>query len=222
MLRILDSKSPQTREILQQAPKLGDYISAESAQSFLALLDILAGAGIPCVVNPSLVRGLDYYNGMVFEWTTDRLGAQSAVCSGGRYDGLSRQLGGTDTPGVGFALGMERLILLLEELARLPAGIGQTVDLYIAVVGEGVRQQALLLASEIRRQLPALRVLTHCGGGKYNSQLKKAYASGARCAMVLEGESELAEIKLRILDDTGDTTSMAPASVCAWLAEFFS
>lgn len=222
VLRILDSKSPATQEILLGAPKLPDFISAESSESFSALLEILKQAGIPCQVNNSLVRGLDYYNGVVFEWTTDKLGAQSAVCSGGRYDGLSKQLGGTDTPGVGFALGMERLILLLEELNKLPEEINRSVDLYISVIGDGVRQQALLLANEIRQKMPQLRVLTHCGGGKYNSQIKKAYASGARCALVLEGETELTELKMRVLEDNGETIIVSPASVCDSLTNFFN
>jgi histidyl-tRNA synthetase len=222
VLRILDSKSPVTQEILLGAPTLPDFISPESSASFTQLLAIVEQAGISCQVNSSLVRGLDYYNGVVFEWTTDKLGAQSAVCSGGRYDGLSKQLGGTDTPGVGFALGMERLILLLEELDRLPDDINRSVDLYISVIGNGVRQQALLLANEIRQKMPQLRVLTHCGGGKYNSQLKKAYASGARCALVLEGDAELTEIKMRVLDDDGETTVLSPASVCDSLSGFFN
>lgn len=217
VLRILDSKSPQTQEILRNAPQMPDYISAESAESFSAIQKILVSAGIDFEVNTRLVRGLDYYNGLVFEWVTDKLGAQSAVCSGGRYDGLSKQLGGTDTPGVGFALGMERLILLLEELDRLPAETAHTVDVYLAVIGSGVTEQAQLLAREIRQNLPELRVLTHCGGGKYNSQLKKAFASGARCALILEGDEAQAEIKTKILDDDGATDSVAPPSVCDWL-----
>jgi histidyl-tRNA synthetase len=217
VLRILDSKSPQTQEILRNAPQMPDYISTESAESFSAIQKILVSAGIDFEVNNRLVRGLDYYNGLVFEWVTDKLGAQSAVCSGGRYDGLSKQLGGTDTPGVGFALGMERLILLLEELDRLPAETAHTVDVYLAVIGSGVTEQAQLLARAIRQNLPELRVLTHCGGGKYNSQLKKAFASGARCALILEGDEAQAEIKTKILDDDGATDSIAPSSVCDWL-----
>jgi len=217
VLRILDSKSPQTQEILRNAPQMPDYISAESAESFSAIQKILVSAGIDFEVNTRLVRGLDYYNGLVFEWVTDKLGAQSAVCSGGRYDGLSKQLGGTDTPGVGFALGMERMILLLEELDRLPAETAHTVDVYLAVIGSGVTEQAQLLAREIRQNLPELRVLTHCGGGKYNSQLKKAFASGARCTLILEGDEPQAEIKTKILDDDGATDSVAPSSVCDWL-----
>jgi len=221
VLRILDSKVPSTQDILKGAPKLADYISPESAAGFSDLLAILDASGIAYVLNPSLVRGLDYYNGMVFEWTTDKLGAQSAVCSGGRYDGLSKQLGGTDTPGVGFALGMERMILLLEELGRLPADINRQVDVYIAVIGEGVRQQALLLAAELRQGLPGLRILTHCGGGKYNSQLKKAFASGACCALVLEGSEAQSELKFRVLNDEGATTTLALDAVQEQLLAFF-
>ena len=221
VLRILDSKVPSTQDILKGAPKLADYISPESAAGFSDLLAILDASGIAYVLNPSLVRGLDYYNGMVFEWTTDKLGAQSAVCSGGRYDGLSKQLGGTDTPGVGFALGMERMILLLEELGRLPADINRQVDVYIAVIGEGVRQQALLLAAKLRQGLPGLRILTHCGGGKYNSQLKKAFASGARCALVLEGSEAQSELKFRVLNDEGATTTLALDAVQEQLLAFF-
>jgi len=221
VLRILDSKVPSTQDILKGAPKLADYISPESAAGFSDLLAILDASGIAYVLNPSLVRGLDYYNGMVFEWTTNKLGAQSAVCSGGRYDGLSKQLGGTDTPGVGFALGMERMILLLEELGRLPADINRQVDVYIAVIGEGVRQQALLLAAELRQGLPGLRILTHCGGGKYNSQLKKAFASGARCALVLEGSEAQSELKFRVLNDEGATTTLALDAVQEQLLAFF-
>ena len=218
VLRILDSKNPQTQEVLANAPQMPDYISEASASSFSDLQRLLESAGIAFEVNTRLVRGLDYYNGLVFEWLTDKLGAQSAVCSGGRYDGLSKQLGGTDTPGVGFALGMERLILLLEELDRIPVESSRTVDVYIAVVGAGVTHQAQMLAREIRDSLPQLRVLTHCGGGKYNSQLKKAFASGARCALILEGEETLAEIKTKILDDDGATDTVASSSVCDWLS----
>ena len=222
VLRILDSKNPDTQKILRGAPKLPEYISTDSADSFSALLEILTHAGLKYKVNTSLVRGLDYYNGVVFEWTTDKLGAQSAVCSGGRYDGLSRQLGGTDTPGIGFALGMERMILLLEELDKLPKQISHVIDLYISVIGAGVQQQALMLANEIRNKIPQLRVLTHCGGGKYNNQLKKAFASGARCALILEGDAELTEIKMRVLNDEGETSTLSLSSVCDSLLAFFN
>ncbi|MDC0598387.1 histidine--tRNA ligase [Gammaproteobacteria bacterium] len=222
VLRILDSKSPQTQAILQDAPKLSDFIDQESKSNFEKLLNYLQTAGVQVHLNPSLVRGLDYYNGMVFEWTTDKLGAQATVCAGGRFDGLAKQLGGSDTPAVGFAMGMERLLLLLEELALIPDHVYEKVDVYIVVIGEGVQSQALLLAQQIRTALPGLQVLTHCGGGKYNSQLKKAFNSGARCALVLEGDNELGEIKAKILSDDGATELLQPERVCEWLTTVFN
>jgi len=222
VLRILDSKVPATRELLTDAPRLAEYLGDESRAQFSVLLDVLEQAGIIYTVNPALVRGLDYYNGMVFEWTTDRLGSQSTVCAGGRFDGLSRQLGGTDTPAVGFALGLERLLLLLEETARLPTELAQVLDVYVAVVGgEQLQTQALLLTRDLRRSLPELRILTHCGGGKYNAQLKKAYASGARCALVLEGETLTDQVRLKVLDDEGATVEVARSAISSWLRTFF-
>ena len=222
VLRILDSKVASTRALLADAPVLDDYLGDEAKASFARLLAWLEQAGVPYTVNPALVRGLDYYNGMVFEWTTDRLGAQATVCAGGRFDGLARQLGGADTPAAGFALGLERLLLLLEECGQLPAELAQGADLYLAVVGgEPVQLQALLLGRELRRVLPGIRVLTHCGGGKYNAQLKKAYASGARCAVILEGETRQDQLKIKVLDDSGSTVEMNPAAASAWLRGFF-
>lgn len=222
VLRILDSKVPATRELLAAAPVLADYLSAESKQQFDGLLRILEQAGIAYKINPALVRGLDYYNGLVFEWTTAKLGAQGTVCAGGRYDGLSRQLGGSDTPAVGFAFGMERLLLLMEETGQFPASLQQTVDVYIAVVGnEAIQAQALLLGQQLRLALPGLRILTHCGGGKYNAQLKKAFASGARCAVVLEGEGSLDVVKVKELNDTGFTVELPAADVALWLGKIF-
>ena len=219
VLRILDSKSPQTQSILEAAPKLADFIDEESKARFNDLLALLNGAGIDTKVNPALVRGLDYYNGVVFEWTTDKLGAQATVCAGGRFDGLSKQLGGSDTPAVGFAMGMERLLILLEELNLLPSELKQQVDVYIVVVGAGVQEQALLLAQQIRMHNPELRVLTHCGGGKYNSQLKKAFHSGASYALILEGSEAQLELKLKNLGEGGDTISLEPNDVSQWLTD---
>lgn len=219
VLRILDSKVPGTRQILEGAPRLADYVDGESRAQFEQLLLMLTEAGIRYRINPSLVRGLDYYNGVVFEWTTELLGAQGTVCAGGRFDGLVSQLGGKPTPAIGFAMGIERLILLLESLGRLPDGLDAHADVYIAVIGEGVQSQALGLARRLRDELPGIRVLTHCGGGKYNSQLKKAYASGARFALVLEGEAELDQIKVRVLDDAGESLSLAPGDISSWLRQ---
>ena len=222
VLRVLDSKAPATRALLADAPTLTDYVSEESKQQFLELLQLLNAAGIGYTINPALVRGLDYYNGIVFEWTTDKLGAQATVCAGGRYDTLAKQLGGSATPAVGFAMGVERVLLLLEETASLPDGLDKTADIYLALVGSGVQSQGLLLARELRRALPALRVLTHCGGGKYNAQLKKAYASGARCAVILEGDSPQSSARLRALDTDGPAEELPLTSLVPQLARIFN
>jgi histidyl-tRNA synthetase len=220
VLRILDSKVPSTRELLKNAPVLEQYLSPESRQGFAALLALLDKAGVAYTVNPALVRGLDYYNGLVFEWTTDKLGAQSTVCAGGRYDGLSKQLGGADTPAVGFALGMERLLLLLEETGALPEGLERTVGVYLAIVGDtAVQEQGLLLGRELRQALPGLGILTHCGGGKYNAQLKKAFALGAAVAVILEGEGVQSTVKVKVLAEGGTTTEIAPSQVARWLRD---
>jgi histidyl-tRNA synthetase len=222
VLRILDSKVPETQELLKDAPRLDQYVSAAPREDFQRLLQTLQDAGIDYTLNPALVRGLDYYNGLVFEWTTDQLGAQATVCAGGRYDTLSRQLGGTDTPAVGFAMGLERLLLLIEAAQAWPASLASQVDVYLAVVGEGVRTQALLLADALREALPRLRILTHCGGGKYNAQLKKAFASGASCALILEGDGKQEQVKIRILADGGDTHQLDVDQVAGWLGTFFN
>ncbi len=213
VLRILDSKHPRTRELLADAPALADYVDASARADFERLLGLLSAAGIEAKINVGLVRGLDYYNGTVFEWTTDSLGAQGTLCAGGRFDGLSRQLGGTDTPAAGFAMGLERLILLLQASANVPADIERSADVYIVATGSRAREQALLLARQWRKALPGARVLTHCGGGKYNAQLKKAFRSGARAAVILEGDSELAEIRIRCLDDEAATQTLAVEQV---------
>ena len=219
VLRILDSKDPATQALLQDAPRLTDFIGGESRQRFERLLSLLGEAGIPFRHNPSLVRGLDYYNGMVFEWTTERLGSQATVCAGGRYDSLVRQLGGPPTPAVGFAMGLERLLLLLTDRARLPAGIDDCLDVYLALVGGGVQAQGLLLARQWRQALPGLRLLTHCGGGKYNAQLKKAYGSGARHALILEGDGPQSSIKLKALTSDEPATELPLADVVPRLSQ---
>jgi histidyl-tRNA synthetase len=222
VLRILDSKVPTTRDLLKGAPELNDFLSAESQQGFASLLAQLDQAGIAYQLNPALVRGLDYYNGLVFEWTTDKLGSQATVCAGGRYDSLARQLGGSDTPAVGFAMGMERLLLLLEEAGAFPEGLDRPVAVYLAVVGDAaVQGQALLLGRELRQALPGLGILTHCGGGKYNTQLKKAFALGARCAVILEGEGVQSMVKVKVLADNGATVELAPAQASGWLRDYF-
>ncbi|MDO3385122.1 histidine--tRNA ligase [Gilvimarinus sp. SDUM040013] len=187
-LRILDSKSQSTQRLLDQGPSLEDYLDTESRQHFAELTQLLDACAVPYSINRRLVRGLDYYSRTAFEWVTDKLGAQSAVCAGGRYDNLVAQLGGKATPAVGFAIGLERLLLLLQAEAELPAL--KTVDVYMAAVGD-VQSAALGLAARVRHALPELKLFMHCGGGSFKNQLKKADKSGADVALIL-GEDEAA------------------------------
>ncbi len=213
-LRILDSKVPSTQALLVDAPVLSDFVSADTVEHFEQLTQMLRDANIDFIVNPKLVRGLDYYNNMVFEWITDALGAQGTVCAGGRYDGLVEQLGGRATPGVGFAMGVERLVLMLEELNTVPTTVKQQVDVFVAI-GSGLTGQAMALAESIRTAMPALRIQCHCGGGKLSNQLKRAFNSGASIALVLESElgsaaGAINDIKIRHLgeDARNETVSI--------------
>ncbi|GAA0838462.1 histidine--tRNA ligase [Marinobacter szutsaonensis] len=190
-LRILDSKDAGTRKILENAPSLDDYLDDESRSHFARLRELLDAAGIEYTVNPALVRGLDYYGKTVFEWITDSLGAQGTVCAGGRYDGLVEQLGGKPTFAVGFAMGIERLILLLETLDLIPDHVNSNADVYVTAMGDAAVAPALALAEQLRNELPDYVVVTHCGGGSFKSQMKKADKSGARYAVIL-GENEVA------------------------------
>lgn len=188
-LRVLDSKDPGTQAILKDAPTLSDYLDEESKAHFASVCSYLDAAGVAYEVNERLVRGLDYYTKTVFEWVTDKLGAQGTVCAGGRYDGLVEQLGGRPTPGVGFAMGIERLVLLLEALNCVPEAARQQPDVYIVAVGE-VAAAGLQLAEQLRDALPYLSVQAHCGGGSFKSQMKKADKSQAALALIL-GEDEV-------------------------------
>jgi len=190
-LRILDSKDPSTRKILENAPSLDDYLDDESREHFERLKALLDAAGVSYSVNPALVRGLDYYGKTVFEWITDSLGAQGTVCAGGRYDGLVEQLGGKPTFAVGFAMGLERLILLLETLELVPEHVNSNADVYVTAMGDMALAPALVLAERLRAALPERVVVSHCGGGSFKSQMKKADRSGARYAVIL-GENEVA------------------------------
>lgn len=190
-LRILDSKNAQTQALLVGAPTLADYLDEESRQHFEGVKARLDAVGIRYEINHKLVRGLDYYNRSVFEWVTDKLGAQGTVCAGGRYDGLVSQLGGKPTPGVGFAMGVERLVLLLETLNLLPAELNSPADVYLCAFGEAAELAGLALAERLRDAIPGLRLLVNSGGGSFKSQFKKADKSGARFALIL-GEDELA------------------------------
>ncbi len=188
-LRILDSKNPDLAEVIAGAPSLADHLDAESAAHFEALQAHLRAAGVDFVVNPRLVRGLDYYSRTVFEWVTTDLGSQDAVCSGGRYDGLVAQLGGEPTPAIGWALGEERIVELLRLQQRVPQS-GQA-DVYIVLAGAPAEALGLELAEQIRDAAPGVRVETNCGGGSFKSQLKRADRSGARFAVII-GETEAA------------------------------
>ncbi len=216
-LRILDSKDPGTRAVLDGAPALPDYLDDEAAADFERLGALLDAAGIAFVHNPRLVRGLDYYNKTVFEWVTDALGAQGTVCAGGRYDGLVEQLGGRSTPGVGFAMGLERLVLLREALAVAPAAAAP--DVYVVAVGDAAERVALAGTERLRDALPAARILRHVGGGSIKSQLKKADKSGAAVALVW-GEEEVAagEVLWKPLRG-GDQRRLPLADVAAALAD---
>lgn len=185
-LRILDSKNPAMQALNDAAPKLLDVLGEESRAHFDRLRELLDQAGVAYQVNPRLVRGLDYYCHTVFEWVTESLGAQGTVCAGGRYDGLVEQLGGRATPAVGFALGLERLILMLQQQAQT----AETPDVYVISQNQTAESVAFQLAETLRDQLPGLQVIVHCGGGSLKSQFKKADKTGARMALVL-GEEEL-------------------------------
>jgi len=219
-LRILDSKDANTQALLADAPKLHDHLDAESREHFDTLRSILDAAGVKYEINQRLVRGLDYYCKTVFEWVTDKLGAQGTVCAGGRYDGLVEQLGGKPTPAVGFAMGVERLILMLETLELVPEAVMNTLDVYVCALGEGADKAALLLADQIRDEHDWVRVQTHCGGGSFKSQMKKADKSGARFAILL-GENEIAEQQATVKDLSGelDQQTLPQSDVASWIAQ---
>lgn len=210
-LRILDSKSAETQALLSNAPVLSDYLCDESRDHFEELKAILDTAGIAYRVNTRLVRGLDYYGYTVFEWVTDKLGAQGTVCAGGRYNGLVEQLGGKATPGVGFAMGVERLILLLQTLNKIPTSIKSNPDIYIAVVGDS-QAYALTVSEQLREHFPLLRCQTHCGGGSIKSQMKKADKSQAPLALVIgedEASKQVVTIKYLRVDKSQQTVTLA-------------
>lgn len=188
-MRILDSKNPELAKLIQSAPQMADTLDDESKEHFELLQSILDSVNISYTINPRMVRGLDYYNRTVFEWVTDQLGAQSAVCAGGRYDGMIQHFGGPPTPGIGFGMGLERLTILLEESNRddIPA---ENADIYFVIATDEGIPTAMSLAEKLRDQLPGIRLITHCGGGNFKKQFKKADRSGAQIALIL-GKDEL-------------------------------
>jgi len=187
-LRILDSKNPDMQAVVSGAPLLTDHLDPESREHFDALGAMLAAAGIDYVVDPRLVRGLDYYSRTVFEWVTDALGAQDAVCSGGRYDGLITQLGGEATPAIGFAMGVERVVELISQAAALPAAAA--ADVYVVTAGDRAQRAALGLVEGLRDALPGVRLHVNLGGGNFKKQFARADRSGAPLALIL-GDGEL-------------------------------
>ena len=220
-MRILDSKNQDTQALLNDAPKLADFIDQESRDHFQQLCAVLDAAKISYEINPRLVRGLDYYSKTVFEWVTTSLGAQGTVCAGGRYDGLVEQLGGKPCPGVGFAMGVERLVLLLDELGVVPDSIGQNVDLYIVSVGN-IELEAMVLADDLRSQCPNIRIESHCGGGSFKSQIKKADKSGAAVALIL-GEDEVASATagVKFLREEKPQQTVAQTDLANLLTNYF-
>ncbi len=220
-LRILDSKNPDMQAIVEAAPVMLDFLDDESAEHFAGLKRLLDAAGMNYTVNPRLVRGLDYYSRTVFEWATDALGSQGAVCSGGRYDGLVQMLGGRATPAVGWAMGIERFVALYEACGGVAPPTH--TDVYIAAVGEGTAARAFAVAEELRDSIPSIRVEMNLGGGSFKAQMKRADKSNAQFALIL-GEQELAEecIGIKPLRSAGEQESVALQELAKTLAEKLS
>ena len=216
-LRILDSKNPDMQALNQAAPKLLDHLDEESKQEFEALCQNLDDAGLAYEINPRLVRGLDYYGKTVFEWVTDHLGSQGTVCAGGRYDGLVEQLGGKGATAIGFAIGLDRLIALLEAMDSLPK-IAK-IDAYLVAVGEQASKQSLQLAEKLRDQIPDLKLITHCGGGSFKSQFKRADRSGARWTLIL-GDDEVAKKVIGVKTmETGEQETISWEALTTYLTQ---
>jgi len=208
-LRVLDSKNKDVQAVLVNAPKLSEHLDDESVAHFKKLQQYLDAAGISYVINERLVRGLDYYNRTVFEWVTSSLGAQGTICAGGRYDGLVEQLGGKATPAVGFAMGLERIVLMLNEL-ELNGDVAKDVDIYSVLVGEDTDIAGFKMAELIRSELPQLKMMHHCGAGNFKKQMKRADKSGARIALII-GENELQDNCVTIKDLQGNAEQQTVA-----------
>ncbi|CAG9424238.1 Histidine--tRNA ligase [Providencia alcalifaciens] len=217
-LRVLDSKNQDIQALLNDAPALFDYLDAESREHFEGLCKLLDNAGIQYRVNQRLVRGLDYYNRTVFEWVTTALGSQGTVCAGGRYDGLVEQLGGRATPAVGFAMGMERMALLVQEVNPEFTADTSVADVYLASFGENSQQAALLIAEKVRDELPTLRLMTNHGGGNFKKQLARADKQGAKIALIL-GEDEINNSQVTLKDlRTGEQETISQQLVASRIA----
>ena len=206
-LRILDTKNPAMKQVVADAPELMDYLGDESRQHFKAITTILDDLGIGYEINSRLVRGLDYYSKTVFEWITDELGSQGTVCAGGRYDGLIEQLGGKPNHAAGFAMGMERLLALMETLDNIQ--LARPVDVYMIRVGEKAEQEGLRFSETIRNEFPGLKLQVNCGGGSFKSQFKKADKSGAEFAIILgDDEVDRGEVSIKSLRNDNEQQNM--------------
>ncbi|AMJ79248.1 histidine--tRNA ligase [Alteromonas mediterranea] len=221
-LRVLDSKNPDVQAAIADAPALIDHLDDESKAHFDTLCARLTQAGIEFEINPRLVRGLDYYNRTVFEWVTDSLGAQGTVCAGGRYDGLVEQLGGKATPAVGFAMGIERLVLLLTTLTEE----GQDTsfaDVYVTAMGDDAQPYAIEVSEALRNALPNIRIMMHCGGGNFKKQLKRADKTGARLALLLgSDEMQSREVGVKPLRDGQEQVTVSFDTLADKVAEMLS
>lgn len=215
-LRILDTKNPEMQVVVAEAPQLQEHLDEESRVHFERLKELLDAAGIAYQINPRLVRGLDYYCKTVFEWVTHRLGAQGTVCAGGRYDGLVELLGGRPTPGVGFAMGLERLVAMLSESGY--SGFNQIPHIYLVMVGEAAERNGLRLAETLRDQLSRLRLQVNCGGGGFKNQLKRADRSGALLALILgEDEVTASQVSVKPLRQEGGQVRLPQLQLAEFL-----
>ena len=216
-LRVLDSKNPAMKEMLDRAPALIDHLDDESRQQFDKLKASLDEVGISYTINTRLVRGLDYYCKTVFEWVTDELGAQGTICAGGRYDGLVEQLGGKPAPAIGFALGMERILALLESQQQRPL---QTVDIYMILIGAASEIKGMQISENIRDALPGVKMITHCGGGSVKSQMKKADKSGAGIALIIaEDELENEQVTVKYLRENKEQVTVSVDELAAFITK---
>jgi histidyl-tRNA synthetase len=218
-LRVLDSKNPQVQAILGDAPKLSEYLGEDSKQHFEKLCELLTLAGIQYQVNERLVRGLDYYNRTVFEWVTDSLGAQGTVLAGGRYDGLVEQLGGKATPAVGFAMGVERLVLMLETLELVETNLS-SVDVYVCAMGDDAQNQSMIISESLRQAHSDLRIMKHNSGGNFKKQMKKADQSGAKIVLLF-GDDELQQgtVTVKYLREDKPQLTISMANLSTLLEE---
>lgn len=219
-LRILDTKNPAMQEVVKNAPELMDYLGEDSLQHFKAITSILDDLGITYAINTRLVRGLDYYSKTVFEWVTTELGSQGTVCAGGRYDGLIEQLGGKPNHAVGFAMGMERLLALMETLENIP--VARSVDVYLIMAGEQAERIGLRLAETIRNEIPGLKLQVNCGGGSFKSQFKKADKTAAEFALIL-GDDEVSrgEVAVKALRDDLPQKALSHIDLITFLRDQF-